>query len=573
MLRYPACLLVLCTLGFGQGIATRNVKAQPRGKPSGIPFAAQFTDVAKSAGLTATSIYGDNRRVTWLLETSGGGVAFLDYDGDGWLDAFVSGGTLLENPPDSTNHLYRNNHDGSFTDVTEASGLSRSGWASGITVADYDNDGDEDIFLTYYGENSLYRNSGKGTFTDVTKSSGLALPAGSKPRWGAGATFLDFNRDGKLDLFVSNYVDFDPVRTPRPGANPNCNWKGVPVACGPRGLKPGRHWLYEGRGDGTFVDVSVRSGIARPRSSFGMTAVTLDVDEDGWPDIYVACDSSPSLLFRNNHDGTFSEEGLERGIALNDDGMEQAGMGVGVGDVNLDGRLDLFKTHFADDTNVLYFGDARGQFTDATLRSGLATETRFVSWGAAIADLDNDGLPDLLMVTGNVYPETEAALPSYPYKTPRIVFRNLGGGRFEELIEEAGSGIAAAHSSRGSALGDFDNDGDLDVLVFNRNEPPSLLRNDLKADRHWLQVRLVGTKSNRSAIGARVVAHYGERQQAQTVLSQSSFYSSNASQLHFGLGSSAAASITVFWPGGLTEKFPGLTADRLVTLREGEGKK
>jgi hypothetical protein len=302
-----------------------------------------------------------------------------------------------------------------------------------------------------------------------------------------------------------------------------------------------------------------------------MTTVAADFDNDGWPDIYVACDSTPSWLFRNQRDGTFREEALERGVALSEDGGEQAGMGVAVGDYDLDGDLDIFKTHFADDTNVLYRNDGKGYFDDFTIRAGLAVETRFVGWGAGIVDLDNDGFPDLFVVTGGVYPEVERTLPAYPFRTPRLVFRNLGDGRFEELIDEAGSGVAAPHTSRGCAFGDFDNDGDVDVLVMNMNEPPSLLRNDVSSGGHWLKVLLVGVTSNRSAIGARVIARYGGRSQAQEVTAQSSFYSVNDRRLHFGLGPAASADLVIRWPNGATETLPGVEANHLVVVREGSG--
>jgi hypothetical protein len=299
--------------------------------------------------------------------------------------------------------------------------------------------------------------------------------------------------------------------------------------------------------------------------------VAADYDNDGWPDIYVACDSTPSWLFRNQHDGTFRQEGLERGVALSEDGLEQAGMGIAVGDYDLDGYLDIFKTHFSDDTNVLYRSDGKGYFTDNTIRAGIGVETRYVGWGTGMVDLDNDGLPDLFLVTGSVYPEVERSLPAYPFRTPRLVFRNLGDGRFEELIEEAGSGVAAAHTSRGCAFGDFDNDGDVDILVMNMNEPPSLLRNDVSGSGHWLKVLLVGVTSNRSAIGARVVARYGGRAQTQEVAAQSSFYSANDRRLHFGLGAATSVDLTIRWPTGMTEKIPSVPVDQLVVIREGEG--
>ncbi|MDW8355051.1 MAG: CRTAC1 family protein [Bryobacterales bacterium] len=553
----------------GQGVATRGVKPLPRGKPSGLPFHARFTDVAPQAGLTAPVIYGGVDRKDYILETIGCGAAFFDYDNDGWLDIFLLGGTRLEgNPEGATNRLYKNNRDGTFTDVTEKAGLARTGWASSVAVGDYNNDGFEDLFVTYWGQNVLYRNNGDGTFTDVTKEAGLLE---SRRRWGAGCTFVDYNRDGYLDLFVSNYLEFDFAKVPKPGGNINCTWKGIPVNCGPRGLPPGVHSLYRNNGDGTFTDVSVASGVANATGTYGMTVVAADFDNDGWPDIYVACDSTPSLYFRNNRDGTFTEEGLERGVALNEDGMEQAGMGLGIGDYDLDGNLDIFKTHFSDDTNILYRNNGKGVFEDMTIRAGLAVETRFVGWGAGIVDLDNDGWPDIFFVTGSVYPEVEKHLPAYPYRTPRVIFRNLGNGKFEELIEEGGPGVAAAHSSRGCAFGDFDNDGDLDILIVNMNEPPSLLRNDLSGRNQWLKVKLIGTKSNRSAIGARVVCRYGKFRQVQEVLSQSSFYSVNDSRLHFGLGAAETADLEVRWPSGAVERFLKVPANQLVVVKEGEG--
>jgi hypothetical protein len=553
---------------LAQGIASRGVRPQPRGKPSGLPFHARFTDVAEAAGLRLPVTYGEVSGNDYILETIGCGAAFFDYDNDGWLDIFLLSGTRRqEAPKQASNRLYKNNRDGTFTDVTAKAGLLRQGWASAVTVGDYNNDGHEDLFITYWGQNVLYRNNGDGTFTDVTGEAGL-LESGR--RWGSGCTFVDYDRDGHLDLFVANYLEFDFAAVPRPGENANCTWKGIPVNCGPRGLPPGRFSLYHNNGKGVFTDVSARAGVAKARG-YGMTAVAADFDNDGWPDIYVACDSTPSLLFRNNHDGTFKEEGLERGVALNEDGMEQAGMGVGIGDYNLDGNLDIFKTHFTDDTSILYRNDGKGNFTDATISAGLGVETRYVGWGAGIVDLDNDGLPDLFLVTGNVYSNIEEKLSSYPYRTPRVVFRNLGGGKFEELIEQAGPGIAAAHSSRGCAFGDFDNDGDIDVLVVNLNEPPSLLRNDVTGGNHWIKVKLIGVKSNHSAIGARVVTRYGGKMQAREVLAQSSFYSVDDRRLHFGLGPEKTVDLEIRWPSGGKDVLTNVKADRIITVKEGVG--
>ncbi len=556
-------------LAFAQGISSRGVKPQPRGKPSGRPFFAHFTDVAKEAGLKEPIVYGGLDVKNYIVEVVGAGVAFIDYDNDGWMDLLVLNGTKLEgDPPGVSNRLYKNNRDGTFTDVTAKAGLTRSGWASAVTVADYDNDGFDDIFITYYGHNVLYHNNGNGTFSDVTKQAGLWRP---EVRYGSGCTWIDYDRDGRLDLFVANYLSTTLDKLPKPGSNPDCTWKGVAVNCGPRRLPTGSAQLFHNNGDGTFTDVSKQSGVAAASDSYPMTCVAADYDNDGWPDIYVACDSTPSWLFRNQHDGTFREEALERGLALSEDGMEQAGMGIAVGDLDLDGTLDVFKTNFSDDTNVLYRNDGKGNFDDVTIRSGLAVETRYVGWGTGMVDLDNDGLLDLFVVTGTVYPEVEKKLPTYPFRTPRLVFRNLGDGRFEELIEEAGPGVSDVHSSRGCAFGDFDNDGDIDVLVWNMNEPPSLLRNDLAGNGHWLKVQLVGVRSNRSAIGARVTVRYGNRQQAQELSAQSSFYSVNDRRLHFGLGTETSAHLSIRWPNGAVETIPNVVANQLVVVRESSG--
>jgi enediyne biosynthesis protein E4 len=545
------------------GMATRGLAPAPRPKFSGKPFNAHFTDVAQSAGLHAPSICGAADHTRYLIETTGAGIAFLDYDNDGWLDIFVLSGTLFDSPaPHATNRLYKNNRDGTFTDVTEKAGLVRNGWAMGVTVGDYNSDGNEDIFVTYWGQNVLYRNNGDGTFTDVTKQAGLLRPV----RWGTGCTFVDYDRDGHLDLFIANYVVFDPRTVPQ-----SCNWKGVQVNCGPRGLGPESHLLFHNNGDGTFTDVTERSGIGSVTRSYGLTAVAADFDNDGWPDIYVACDSTPSLLFRNKHDGTFTEEGMERGVSLSSDGQEQAGMGIGVGDYDLTGNLDIVKTHFQGDMPGLYRNLGKGDFEEVTLRAGLGVETRFICWGTGFADLDNDGLPDVFTVAGGVYPEVERIFPEIPMNMPRMLFRNLGEGAFEELSEKAGPGIAIRQCSRGCAFGDFDNDGDLDILIMNRNAPPSLLRNDLTGSNHWLKIQLVGVKSNRSAIGARATLHYGTKQQAQEVLAQSSYLSVCDRRLHFGLGAATTANLEIRWPNGLTESISNLAADQLVVIREGAG--
>ena len=342
---------------------------------------------------------------------------------------------------------------------------------------------------------------------------------------GAGCTFTDYNRDGFLDLFVGTYLDFDLKKVPLPGQGENCNWKGIPVNCGLRGLPTGRNFLYRNNGNGTFTDVSESSGIAKVDHRYAMTAVAADFDDDGWPDIYVACDSTPSILYKNNHDGTFTDIALEAGVAYNEDGREQAGMGVAIGDSLNSGRLDIFKTHFMDDTPILYANQGKGRFEDRTAKGGFGAFTHYIGWGAAFADFDNDGLLDLLFVNGSVYPEIEQYFKEYNYKNPRILLRNLGKGEFADVSLQCGSGITDRHSSRGCAFGDFDNDGRVDVLVMNMGEPPSLLQNQTANANHWLKLKLMGTKSNRTAIGARAFVSANGRRQRQEVLSQSSFYS------------------------------------------------
>lgn len=553
----------------GQGVASRGVTPQPRGKPSGRPFDARFVDIAAEAGLRGITVYGPVDRKDYIVETIGCGAAMVDVDADGWLDLLVLSGSRLTDPPaGATSRLYRNNRNNTFTDITAASGLEHSGWASSVAVADYDADGDEDLFVTNWGQNALYQNDGTGRFRDVAAQAGLRDHA---TRWGAGATFIDHDRDGDLDLFVSNYLVFDRARAGTPGASEVCRWKGVPVNCGPRGLPFGVSSFYRNEGNGTFVDVSESVGVRKATEVYGMTAVAADLDGDGWQDLYVAGDSTPSLLFHNKRNGTFVEEGLVRGAALSDNGLEQAGMGVAIGDYDRDADLDLFKTHFADDTNVLYRNDGAGQFLDVTVPAGLGVETRFVGWGAAMADLDHDGPPDIFYVTGNVYPEVARALPAYPFRTPRVVFRNLGDGRFEELLEEAGPAVGAAHASRGAAFGDIDNDGDIDALIVNLNEPPSLARNDLKTVRHWLTIVLAAPHGAAAPIGARVTVETPGAREVQEVTSQGSFYSASDKRLHYGLGTAASATVHIRWPSGHVEKLDAVAADQFVVVREGKG--
>ena len=539
-------------------------------------WSVTLEDVAAKAGLVHPSLYGGLERKRFIVETNGAGVALLDYDDDGWLDALVLSGTRLEENGRApqrfpageapTNRLYRNNRDGTFRDVTARAGLVRSGWASSVCAGDYDNDGWLDFFVTYYGQNVLYRNRGGERFEDVTEAAGL-VAAGT--RWGSGCSFLDHDRDGRLDLFVAHYLALDLATAPEPGQGANCLWKGVPVNCGPKGLPTDTNELFHNEGGGRFRDVSEASGIARVVGRYPMTAAAADFDADGWVDLYVACDSTAAILYRNGGDGTFSDVAVRSGAAFDGLGNAQAGMGLAVNDFDRDGRLDLLKTHFADDIPALYRNLGRGQFEDVAVAAGLGVENRHVEWGAGLPDLDNDGWPDLLYVTGNVYPEIERLMPQYPHRGPRVVFRNQGG-RFQQVTDASFPGPRAARSSRGAAFGDFDNDGDVDVLVMNMNEPPSLLRNDYKGRNGWLSVKLVGRRSNRMGLGATVVVASGGSRQAQAVLSQSSYYSHDDLRLHFGLASSEKADqIEVRWPSGEVDTLANVAGRRVVTIHEG----
>jgi hypothetical protein len=545
------------------------------------PPPAWFVDVAQKAGLTARNVNGSETAKRYIVEATGSGAAILDYNHDGRPDIFlVNGAELADKQHEKsgqvrpTSHLYRNNHDGTFTDVTGPAGLTATAWGQGACVGDYDNDGYDDLYVTAYGTNRLYHNEGNGTFREVAAQAGVA---GSGKEWGTGCAFVDYDRDGKLDLVVANYVHFNLEKTPVPGQDGGCMWKGSPVMCGPRGLESAKNLLYHNDGDGHFTDVSARSGIEKTAGHYCFSITTLDYDEDGWPDIYVACDSTPSILYHNNHDGTFTDTGAEMGVAFNEDGREQAGMGSTAADYDGDGHLDLFKTNFSDDTSTLYHANGDGTYTDVTYPAGLGINADALGWGAAFADVDNDGWPDLLLANGHVYPEVDQAKLGATYREPRFLYWNLGNGKFKDVSKVSGPGLTEPFPGRGLAIADLWNDGRLEAVVNNLSDRPLLLVNEAKNTNHWVELRLVGTISNRSAIGARVTLQ-GQiagvtRVWVNEVRSGSSYSSSSDMRLHFGLGAKAAlASLTVRWPNGQVEIFAPPAVDTIDTITEGSGK-
>jgi len=548
-------------------VAAGATERQPR--PAAPVFS--FVNTAREAGLTAITVYGGKDTNKFLLETTGCGVAVLDIDNDGWLDLFIVNGSVLEGFPSGqvpVGHLYRNRRDGTFEDVTAKSGIVQTGWGQAACSGDYDNDGADDLFVTSWGQNHLYRNRGDGTFEDVTVGAGLQT---KKPRWGAGCAFLDYDRDGRLDLFAANYIDFDLASAPVPESG-LCRYKGLPVACGPPGLTGGKNVLYRNAGDGKFEDVSERSGITRANGTYGLGVSTLDFNDDGWVDLYVANDSNPSALYVNNKDGTFKDVGIEAGCAYSQDGKPQAGMGVAVGDYDRNGTVDLFKTNFAGDTSTLYANGGKGFCEDRTFSAGIGLNTRWLGWGVAFVDLDNDGWLDIFIVNGHVYPEVERIKTEAGYKQRKVVYRNLGNGRFEDISERLGPPVTTPAAGRGAAFADLDNDGDIDVVVNNIHAAPDLFRLDSPPDAHWLTLKLVGTRSNRSAIGARVRLIGSGGAQVQEVRGGGSYYSQNDPRVHFGLGRSPTIErVEVRWPNGLEEQWTGLAPNAIVTLKEGSG--
>jgi hypothetical protein len=525
----------------------------------------EFRDIAAEAGLTQVFPNGGLETKEFIIETTGSGVALIDYDNDGLLDAFVISGD------GAPSRLYHNEGGGRFRDVSKALGITRVGWGQGACAGDYDNDGYTDLFVTYWGQNILYRNEGGKRFRDVTKEAGLLQ---DRVRYNAGCAFLDYDRDGRLDLFVTNYLKFSFEETPKPGANPYCWYLAMPVNCGPRGLPFDRNILYHGNSDGTFTDVSQKSGVAEPGQNYCLSALTGDFDGDGWPDIFVACDQTPSLLYMNQRDGTFAEEALFRGAAFDENGKAMSGMGASAADYDHSGWLSIFRANFSDERETLYRNLGKGQFQDVTLRAGMAHNTRFVGWGSVFLDFDNDGWKDLLLVNGHVFPEVERKKVDIHFRERRILYRNLGNGKFEDISEKAGPGVLDRHSSRGVAAGDIDNDGEVEVLINNQGERPSLLRQSARPRGNWTLIQLTGARSNRSAIGARVRLTAGGMTQTDEVRSGGGYISQNDLRLHFGLGEARRIDkLEIQWPSGQKEERSDLEVNKILVLSEPAGTK
>ena len=577
-------ILQLAQAQQGSSMGTQTYQAPalppPKALPSpvtGTPLGYTYLDVAHAAGLTSKTIYGGEHKNRYLLETTGCGVAFFDYDGDDWVDIFLVNGSRLEGfaaGQAPTSRLFKNNRDGTFTDVTLAAGLAHSGWGQACCAGDYNNDGHLDLFVTYYGQNVLWHNNGDGTFADVTAKAGLTQ---DRTRWNSGCAFLDYDRDGHLDLFVANYIDFDLKTAPVPEAA-GCAYKGIQVACGPPGLAGGKNILYRNNGDGTFRDVSKAAGILDTVGTYSLGVAVADFDNDGWPDIYVANDSTAATFYRNQKDGTFKDQAIESGVAFSPDGKPQAGMGVAVGDYNRDGLLDIVKTNFAGDTDSLYANLGDANFEDRTYPAGLGINTRYLGWGVGFFDPDNDGWLDILVANGHVYPEVESQPNEAPYAEHKYLYRNLRNGQFEDATVHAGPGITASAPARGCAFGDWDNDGDVDVAVNCVNTYPQLLRNDKTPGgpvRNWIKIRLVGTKSNGAGIGARITVSAQNQPgakllaQLEEVRSGSSYYSQNDLRIHFGLDAATTATVDIQWPSGTRDTLKAVAANRLYVIEEG----
>jgi hypothetical protein len=574
----PGRCLMLSILGVSSNLlAFQGMTTAPRpNRPipnirSGLPpIKVDFRDIAETAGLLATNVSGSVLRKKYILETTGQGVGIFDYDNDGFMDIFVVNATTLEGgagqKPNS--HLYRNLGNLHFKDVTAEANLTHEGWGQGVCIGDYDNDGKRDLFVTYYGHSALYHNEGSGKFKDVTAAAGLSS---AQARWDTGCSFFDYDLDGKLDLVITGYVDFDREKVPEPGSNSYCLWKGLPVMCGPRGLPAGRNLLFHNEGSGKFSNVSETSGIGKQTGCYAFTAAASDFDGDGYPDLYVACDSTPSLLYHNQRDRTFREIGVQSGVALNEDGQEQAGMGVAIADYDEDGYMDILKTNFSEDAPNLYHNNGDSTFDDKVYESGLAAHTEYLGWGIHLLDVDNDGLKDVLIINGHVYPDVDTSKLATRYKQPRLLYWNVGDGKFKDISTTSGPGLTTPWASRGSAVADLDNDGSLEVVINNLGGRPSLLKN-YGTHGNWLLVQCVGTHANRDAIGGRIFVYVDGRRMSGEIQSGTGFLSQNESRLHFGLAHSKSYDhIEVLWPGSVRERFKGGNANRVVVVKEGSG--
>ena len=524
----------------------------------------RFTDVTSQAGITFKHVASPEKK--YIVESMSGGAAFFDYDNDGDLDIYLVNSLtvdLVKSKGRTKSDLYRNDGNGKFTEVAAKAGVSDIGWGMGVAIGDYNNDGFEDLYVTCLGPDRLFKNNGNGTFTDVTDKAGV-----SDRRWSTGASFLDYDRDGDLDLFVVNYVDFDINNLPEFGQGQTCQYKSIPVQCGPRGLKGAGDSLFRNNGNGTFTDVSKQAGVADPDGFYGLGVLTSDFDDDGLIDIFVANDSTPNFHYRNNGDGTFKEIGFTAGTAVNENGSEQGSMGVTAGDYDHDGRFDIFITNFADEYNTLYHNDAPNSFTDLSYAAKVApVSLPHVGWGTKFFDYDNDGWIDIFVANGHVYPQ----LPSY--RQPRLLHRNNRDGKFTEVSAEFGAILTETRASRGVAFGDIDNDGDVDLLVADLDGPPQLLRNENGNANNSILIKTVGVKSNRSGIGARVKVVSGDLTQVDEVRSGDSYISQSDMRLHFGLEKRTKVDlIEVRWPSGAVDKITGAGANRIIVVKEGQGK-
>ncbi len=532
--------------------------------PGGTPA---YSDIATVAGLVHEVTFGSPQSNTYILETTGTGAAILDFDRDGDNDVFVINGTTFrahESGDSKPSFLYVNDGTGNFREAAAEFGLVASGWGQAACVGDVDNDGWQDLLVTYFGSNVLYRNE-KGTFRIASEA--LPQPAG-RQRWGSGCALLDYDSDGLIDLFVANYVDFDPAITPKPGSSGSCEWKGIPVMCGPQGLPRASNALYRNLGDGRFEDVSVPSGILEPGGRYALGAVAADFDRDGDTDIYVACDMTPSLLYSNNGDGTFTDVAPEAGVAYNADGQLQAGMGVAVADYDGNGFLDIAKTNFSGDLPSLYNNEDGSFFDDLAFDSGLAAH-QLLGWGVLFVDADEDGAPDLLLANGHVYPEVDAAPIGETYRQPTVFYRNLGNGVFEDATDKAGPALQVPRPARGMAAGDLDGDGHPEIVVVNVNAPPALLKSSTP-EANAVLVRLEGTDSNRSGIGALVTVTAKGRAQLQPVMGGGSYYSQSDLALHFGLGQAETVeSLEIVWPSGRRQRWTDLETNQRYGFVEG----